>query len=106
MDILQFDLTGKGQPDIAETVYDSLHGFLLPACGLPWVETVFHSGHPSHDHYSQMLILKDRIAARLGNHGEDPELEAMIDCSLAYAKAISLEMFRNGQNYQKMLDKK
>ena len=103
MEIIQFDLTGRGQPDIAETVYDSLHGFLIPACSLPWVEPVFQPGHPSHDSYEQMLQIKDRIATRLE---EDSDLEAMIDCALAYSKSIALEMFRYGQQYQKMLDEK
>jgi len=104
MEILQFDLTGRGQPDIAETVYDSLHGFLLPACSLPWVEMVFQPGHPSHDNYEQMLDLKEQIAAYPGNCGEDRMLDALIDCTLTYSKAIALEMFRYGQKYQKMLD--
>ena len=104
MELIQFDLTGRGQPDIAETVYDSLHGFLIPACSLPWVEMVFHPGHPSHDNYAQMLHLKEQIAERLGDGEEDRELEAMIDCALAYSKAIALEMFRNGQVFQKMLE--
>lgn len=104
MELIQFDLTGRGQPDIAETVYDSLHGFLLPACSLPWVEMVFYPGHPAHDNYEQMLILKNRIAQRLGTDDEDPELEALVDFMLAYSKSIALEMFRYGQAYQKMLD--
>lgn len=104
MEILLFSLTGRGQPDIAETVYDSLHGFLLPACSLPWVEMVFQPGHPSHDNYEQMLHLKEQIATRPGNCEEDRELEAMIDCALAYSKAIALEMFHYGQIFQKMLD--
>lgn len=106
MELIQFNLTGRGQPDIAETVYDSLHGFLIPACSLPWVEMVFHPGHPSHDNYEQMLHLKERIAARLGDCEEDRELEAMIDCALAYSKAIALEMFRCGQKYQNMLNER
>ena len=104
MEIIQFDLTGRGEPDIAETVYDSLHGFLIPACSLPWVEPVFQPGHLSHDNYEQMLHIKDRIADRLGCINEDPELEKMMDCSLAYCKAVALEMFRYGQKYQKLLD--
>ena len=99
MEIIQFDLTGRGQPDIAETVYDSLHGFLIPACSLPWVEPVFQAGHPSHDSYEQMLQIKDRLA-------EDADLDALIDCALAYSKSIALEMFRCGRQYQKMLDEK
>ena len=103
MEIIQFDLTGRGQPDIAETVYDSLHGFLIPACSLPWVAPVFQPGHPSHDSYEQMLQIKDRLADLLD---EDTQLEALIDCALAYSKSIALEMFRCGQHYQKMLDEK
>ena len=99
MEIIQFDLTGRGQPDIAKTVYDSLHGFLIPACSLPWVEPVFRPGHPSHDSYEQMLQIKDRLA-------EDADLDALVDHVLAYSKSIALEMFRCGQQYQKMLEEK
>ena len=99
MELIQFELTGRGQPDIAETVYDSLHGFLIPACSLPWVKPVFQPGHPSHDSYEQMLQIKDRLA-------EDADLDALVDCALAYSKSIALEMFRCGQQYQKMLDEK
>ena len=63
MELIQFDLTGRGQPDITETVYDSLHGFLIPACSLPWVKMIFQPGHPAHDNYEQMLRLKEQIAA-------------------------------------------
>ncbi len=104
MEIIQFDFSGRGEPDIAETVYDSLHGFLIPACSLPWVDTVFRPGHPSHDNYEQMLHIKERITARLGDSAEDPELEALIDCSLAYSKSVALEMFRCGQKYRNILD--
>ena len=99
MELIQFNLTDRGQPDIAETVYDSLHGFLVPACSLPWVEPVFHPGHPSHDSYEQMLQIKDRLA-------EDADLDALIDCALAYSKSIALEMFRCGRTFQSMLDDK
>ena len=104
MELIQFDLTGRGQPDITETVYDSLHGFLIPACSLPWVKMIFQPGHPAHDNYEQMLRLKEQIAAHPENRETDRELEAMIDCALAYSKAVALEMFRCGQQYQKMLD--
>ena len=103
MELIQFDLTGRGQADIAETVYDSLHGFLIPACSLPWVDMVFQPGHPAHDSYEQMLQIKDRIAARLDG---DCELEALVDCALAYSKSVALEMFRCGQQYQKILNEK
>ena len=102
MELIQFDLTGRGQPDIAETVYDSLQGFLLPACSLPWVETVFCPGHPSHDHYEQMLDIKEQLAEVY----EERDLEAMVDHVLAYSKAIALEMFRYGRIFQKQLDEK
>ena len=81
MELIQFDLTGRGQPDIAETIYDSLHGFLIPACSLPWVEPVFQPGHPSHDSYEQMLQIKDRLA-------EDADLDALVDCALPTANPL------------------
>ena len=104
MEILQFDFSGKGEPDIAETVYDSLHDFLIPACQLDWVKPVFVPGHPCHDAYEQMLTAYDRLRLRLGTAGDDNDAEKIIDSLLKYSKLIALEMFRCGRDYQKMLD--
>lgn len=104
MEILQFDFSGKGEPDIAETVYDSLHGFLIPSCQPGWVEPVFVPGHPCHDAYEQMLTAYNRLCLRLGVTTEDRDGEEMIDSLLKYSKLMALEMFHCGRTYQKMLD--
>lgn len=103
MEILQFDFSGRGEPDIAETVYDSLHGFLIPACQLSWVEPVFVPGHPCHDAYEQMLAVYSRLRLRLGTADDDPDVEKIIDFLLKYSKIISLEMFQYGRMYQNMI---
>ena len=102
MEILQFDFSGR-EPDLAETVYDSLHGFLIPACQLSWVEPIFVPGHPCHDAYEQMLAAYSRLRLRLDAPEDDPDAEEMIDSLLKYSKYIALEMFRYGRAYQKLL---
>jgi len=102
MEIIQFDLTGKGQPDIADTVYESLHGFLLPACQLPWVDVVFVPGHPAYDAYERMQSAYARLRQRLGVVDEDPDAEEMIDALLAYSKHMGVEMFHCGIKFKEL----
>ena len=106
MDILQFDFSGRGAPDIAETVYDTLHDHLIPACQPDWVKPIFVPGNPCHDAYPQMLDAYTQLRDRLHITDTDPDAEAMIDSLLTYSKLIGLEMFRYGQLYQKILDSK
>jgi len=105
MELIQFDFSGRGEPDIAETVYDSLHDFLIPACRPQWVKPIFVPGHPCHDAYEQMLTAYARLRLRLGKGEEDPDCEAMINSLLQYSRLIALDMFRCGRIYQKQLDK-
>ena len=104
MELLQFDFSGRGEVDIAETAYDSLHDFLIPACQPDWVKPIFVSGHPCHDAYAQMLAAYDRLRERLDMTDTDPDAEEMIDSLLTYSKLIALEMFRCGRIYQSKLD--
>jgi hypothetical protein len=106
MEILQFDFSGRGKPDIAETVYDALHDFLIPACQPDWVKPIFIPGHPCHDAYAQMLTAYGRLRDRLDATDADTDAEEMIDSLLTYSKLLGLEMFRYGQLYQKILDNK
>jgi hypothetical protein len=53
-----------------------------------------------------MLAAYARLRLRLGAGDEDPDGEIMIDSLLKYSRHIALEMFRCGQQYQKMLDEK
>ena len=104
MEYFQFAFHGQEPADISELVYDSLHGFLIPACHLPWVEMIFHPGHPCYDAYEEMCCLRDQICKRLGSGQEDRELVEMTDSMMDYSKAITLEMFNYGRKFQKMLD--
>ena len=104
MEIIQFDFSGRGTPDIAETVYESLLGQLIPACQLPWVETIFIPGHACYEAYDQMLCAYTRLRAELGEPDENKNAEEMIDSLLTYSKIIALEMFNHGRTFQKMLD--
>ena len=102
MEIIQFDLTGRGQPDIAETVYESVLGLLIPACALPWVEPIFVPGHPCYEEYRRMELAYSRLRSRLDASDEDKDAEEMIDALLSYGKILALEMFRQGREYEKM----
>jgi len=104
MEIIRFAFYGQEPAEVPELVYDSLHGFLLPACALPWVEMIFHPGHPAYEAYDEMYIIRDHLCSRLGSGQEDRELIEMTDCMMAYSKAIALEMFNYGRKFQKMLD--
>ena len=104
MEIIQFAFYGQEPAEVSELVYDSLHGYLLPACALPWVENIFVPGHPSYDSYEEMCIIRDQICKRLGSGQEDRELMEMTDSLMAYSKAIAIEMFNYGRKFQKMLD--
>lgn len=105
MEIIQFNMNGSGQPDIAESVYDSLTGNLIEACRLPWVENIFIPGHPCHESYARMWDAYLHLLTRLQEDNEDPDAEEMISSLLEHGKIIALEMFRYGQEYQKMLNK-
>ena len=104
MEIIQFDFSGRGQPDIAETVYDSLLGQLIPGCALPWVENIFVPGHPCYEEYCSMNHAYERLLNRLKETDEDRDAEDMINALLAHGKVAALEMFRYGRVYQKILD--
>ena len=104
MEIIQFAFHGREPEDISKLVYDSLHGFLIPACRIPWVEMVFHPGHPSYDAYDEMYEIKNRICKRLGSGDEDRDLEEMTGYMMDYSKAIAIEMFHYGRKLQQMLD--
>ncbi|MBQ6719991.1 MAG: hypothetical protein IJN20_06560 [Oscillospiraceae bacterium] len=104
MQIIQFDFSGRGQPDIADTVYDSLMGNLISACRLPWVETIFIPGHPCYEEYCEMHEAYARLRRRLGAGEEDRDAEDMINALLDQGRIIALKMFEYGRVYQKMLD--
>ena len=104
MENIQFDLTGRRQPDIAQTVYDTLSGQMIPSCQPDWVEDLFVPGHPSYEAYEQMQCAYARLRLRLGKTDEDADAEDMIDALLKYSRILGVEMFRCGTVYQKMLD--
>ena len=104
MEIIQFNLSGTGIPDIAETVYDSLLGQLVTGYALPCVENIFVPGHPCYEEYCRMRRAYERLLLRLQETDEDPDAEDMIDALLRHGKIAAIEMFRYGREYQKRLD--
>lgn len=96
----QFNVDGSKQPDIAERVYDSLTGNLIDAYCLPWVENIFVPGQS----YDRMWKAYRQLLNRLQKQDEDPDAEKMISGLLEHGRIIAMEMFRYGQEYQKMLN--
>lgn len=103
MEIIQFAFHGHEPAEIGELVYDSLLDTLIPACRLPWVESIFHQGHPAFDAFEEMYAIKEKLNERLGST-DDRDLCEMSSCIEAYARAIGLEMFKYGQKFQQMLE--
>ena len=104
MKIIPFYPEAQEQTDIAQTVYESLLGLLVPGCRLDWVEDIFVPGHPCHESYRQMNQAYSRLLDRLDEVDEDPDAEQMVMHLLDYSHIIALEMFKYGQKYQKMMD--
>lgn len=89
---------------IAETVYDSLLGQLIPEYHLSWVENIFVSGHPCYEHYCDMRQAYERLLKRLNKTDEDRDVEDITNAMMIYGKIAALEMFKYGIKYQKMMD--
>ena len=102
MEQIQFDFFEE--PDIAETVYESLLGQLIPEFQLPWVENIFVPGHSCYEEYSRMWCAYEHLRDRLGVVDEDKDAEIMIQSLLSYGEIIAMEMFRYGREYQKKID--
>ena len=73
MEIIQFAFYGQEPAEVSELVYDSLHGHLLPACALPWVENIFVPGYPAYEAYDEMRRIRDHLYSRQGSGREDRE---------------------------------
>lgn len=89
--------------EIADQVYDTLLGRLIPSCRLPWVENIFEPGKPCYEAYCQMLAAYERLCSRLGVC-EDDDVETIIYSLRKYGRISAMEMFRYGREYQKMQD--
>ena len=87
--------------EIAQAVYESLTGQLLPEYQLPWVEDAMAEGSICAGRYGKMLEAYWRLCGRLGTE-EDPDGEIMIDSLLAMAEELCLKMFEYGVRYAEM----
>lgn len=104
MDIVKNGTSCQHDADIAEMVYDSLLGQLVPEYHLSWVENIFVPGHPCHDSYHQMRVAYSHLLERLKEEDEDDDAERMIMHLLEYSRTVAYEMFKYGRKYQKMQD--
>ena len=104
MEIIPFDFAQKREQEMAEAVFDTIHGFLMPDQQVCWAEDIFVPGHPCHEEYRKALEVCLRLQERLDITGEDRDLVELMDHMAAYGKQLSLEMFRHGMEYQKRRD--
>lgn len=100
----QLEFGSQQTSDVAETVYDSLHGYLLEENQPSWVKTVFVPGNPCFAAFDQAYAVCARLRQRLNVEDTDDDLEDVVHCLQDYGKYLALEMFRYGRMYQKMLD--
>lgn len=103
MAVIPYDFADKRDQEMAEAVFETIHGFLEPEYQVSWAEDIFVPGHPCHEEYEKARNVCQRLQERLGSTCEDRDLVELMDHMAAYSKQLALEMFRCGMNYQKML---
>ena len=81
---------------LAQDVYDSLCGELLPEYRVPWVENAFREGGFCAEKYAEVYDARLRLGARLGTE-EDADVEIIIDSLLAIQRHLCLAMFQYGR---------
>jgi len=104
MEIIPFDFARNREQEMAETVFETIHGFLEPEYQVSWAEDIFVPGHSCHEEYEKARKVCQRLQERLGITCEDRDLVELMDHMAAYGKQLSLEMFRCGMEYQKQMD--
>lgn len=85
--------------NIAEQVYCSLLGQLVPACSLDWVDNIFTEGSVYGCRYAVALDAYARICQRLGTGEEDHDVEVIINALLDNEHTVALKMFEYGMRY-------
>ena len=91
--------------EIADKVYETGIGVLIPECRLPWVENEFEPGKPYHKNYNDMHDAYERLRERLGVGDEDDDVEDIIRALLRNEELLCKKMFYYGMEYQKKLEK-
>ena len=81
---------------LAQDVYDSLCGELLPEYRLEWVENAFREGAFCAEAYAAAYDARLRLCARLGTD-EDADVETIFDSLLAIQRTLCLAMFHYGR---------
>ena len=92
------------ETDIAQWVFDSLMGHLIPECRLSWVGNIFVPGSACYAQYSRMYDAYDDFLNRSRNEAMNEDVETIIDALLDYGRIGAMEMFAYGRKYQRMQD--
>ena len=103
MAVIPYDFAERREREMAEAVFETIHGFRNPGYQVSWAEDIFVPGHPCHEQYCKACDSRDRILKRLGVAGEDRDLVELMDHMMAYGKLLALEMFRCGRYCQQMI---
>ena len=82
--------------DFAQQVYDTLCGNLIESAQVPGVEDLFADGTVCSEAYCHMLAAKERLAERLQQQNEDPDIEIIVDELLKICHTVGLKMFEYG----------
>ncbi len=82
-----------------EDIYLSLLGHLGPGDAVPWVENAFAPESPCEREYCRMREAYERLCRRLGvgQTGEDPDLEIMVDALEAIQRQLCESLLRSLQ---------
>ena len=79
--------------EIAELVYGSMTGVLIPEVRLDWVENEFLSGKEYYKNYGFVIDTSLRLCERLGVEEDDEDVEAIINMLLVNEGILCRKMF-------------
>lgn len=87
--------------NIAEDVYYSLLGQLIPEYAVPWVDDAFAMDSSCDQQYNRIHAAYTRLRERLEEEDEDADVEILIDAFLSIQEELCLKMFQYGVEYAK-----
>lgn len=80
-------------------VNNTLQGQLKSAYQIPQVENAFATGSKCEQLYSQVYDAERRLEQRLGVHGYDKDVEAIIDALLEIQEELCCRMYCYGAKF-------
>lgn len=83
--------------EFVEAVYDALWGLPEKDYEVEGVTDIFAPGMICADKYEQMLMACERLNRRLGDKGEDRDVEIVVDSRLSVCREIGKGMYACGK---------